>query len=333
MRPGNHRNDAISIFQKLLREQPLTWLTGGGVLACRHEDVAWALTSPDVRRPTEWSVERKPEGPFREFGRHNMVGLNPPDHTRFRQSTMRAFSAKRTEALTGLIEETCDRLIDRLRDRQSGDFIADFALGLPVAIICHMLGIPLADHELFENGSHAMLAGLEITATPEDLARAGKAAGALFDYLSDVATDRERALGEDLLSLLIENQKADKLSRKEVIWASTSLLLAHAFHRRCQPGSPALRDAGHPGHRSGQRRGAPELRRRKAPLRRPPPGPSGRDHRLSAADRSPHQQRAQRRAESAHGHHVQGLSPDPHALFMALRTRYRRPSQSSGKGL
>ena len=92
------RYDAQGLFARLLREQPVTPLADGGVLLCRHADVSWALNSHEVRRPTEWSVNRKPEGPFRDFGRHNMIGMNPPDHTRFRQAIMPAFSRKRTSA-------------------------------------------------------------------------------------------------------------------------------------------------------------------------------------------------------------------------------------------
>ena len=109
------RNNAIPIITRLLVEQPVVPLDGGRFLICRHEDVGWALTDHDaVRRPTEWSNARKPPGPFREFGENNMIGMNPPDHTRFRKSIMRAFAPKRVEALRSLIETTSDALIDEM---------------------------------------------------------------------------------------------------------------------------------------------------------------------------------------------------------------------------
>jgi cytochrome P450 len=220
------RYGALTTFETLLREQPVTRLANGGVLLCRHEDVDWALTSHDVRRPTEWSVGRKPPGPFREFGRNNMISMNPPDHTRFRQAIMPAFSRKRTDALAGFIERTCEELIDRMRERESGDFIADFAMPLPVAVICHLLGIPTEEEDLLREGSAVMLAGLEIVATPEEFERASRGAAALFDYLHSVVAERERNPGEDLLSLLVRNEREHKLSRDEVIWAAITLLIA-----------------------------------------------------------------------------------------------------------
>jgi cytochrome P450 len=220
------RFEALSTFDRLLREQPVTPLANGGVLLCRHDDVAWALSSHDVRRPTEWSVGRKPPGPFREFGRNNMISMNPPDHTRFRQAIMPAFSRKRTEALEGFVEETCDALIDAMRERGTNDFIDDFAMPLPVTVICHMLGIPTEEVDLLREGSGYMLAGLEITATPEEYERASRGATALFDYLGSVVRMREANPGDDLLSLLIRNERDHKLSREEVVWATITLLIA-----------------------------------------------------------------------------------------------------------
>jgi cytochrome P450 len=220
------RYDAMPLFQRLLREQPLTRLATGGVLLCRREDVEWALTSHDVRRPTQWSVNRKPEGPFREFGRNNMISMNPPDHTRFRQAIMPAFSRKRTEEMTAFVEQTCDALLDAMADKRECDFIADFAMPLPVTVICRLLGVPTTDEKLFRDGSAAMLAGLEITATKEEFERASAGARALFDFLHDVARARTRQPGDDLLSLLIENERTGRLTRDEVVWATITLLIA-----------------------------------------------------------------------------------------------------------
>ncbi|MEQ9003761.1 MAG: cytochrome P450 [Pseudomonadales bacterium] len=221
------RQNAIAIYQRLLREQPVARLADGRYLLCRHEDVRWALRDHDrVLRPTQWSSARKPPGPFREFGRNNMISMNPPDHTRFRKAIMRAFAPKQVEALGGFVRSQCDALIDVMATRQRGDFIDDFAYPLPVAVICAMLGIPGDNHELLRAGSAAMLAGLELSATPDELARAGDSAQALFDYLRELVDARADDLGDDLLSLLIRHQREDQLSRDEVVWAAITLLLA-----------------------------------------------------------------------------------------------------------
>ncbi len=221
------RHNAMPIFQRLLREQPVARLPDGRYLICSHQDVSTALSDHDnYRRPTEWSNARKPEGPFREFGLNNMIGMNPPDHTRFRKAIMRAFAPQRVAALEALIADVTDELIDGMQETGRGDFIEDFALPLPITVICAMLDIPVEDRGLFSSGTAAMLAGLEISTNREELERASAAAGELYTYLHDIARKRERSLGDDLISLLIQHEKADNLSRDEVVWAAITLLIA-----------------------------------------------------------------------------------------------------------
>lgn len=221
------RNNAIAIYQRLLREQPVAALSGGRFLLCRHDDVRWALRDYEqVLRPTAWSSARKPPGPFREFGLNNMISMNPPDHTRFRKAIMRAFAPKQIAALTTFIESRCDALLDDMAARESGDFIDDFAYPLPVAVICEMLGIPDGNHDILRSGSAAMLAGLELSASADELEQAAAAAQTLYDYLHELVTERAERLGDDLLSLLLRHQQEDQLSREEVVWAAITLLLA-----------------------------------------------------------------------------------------------------------
>ncbi|MEQ8858947.1 MAG: cytochrome P450 [Pseudomonadales bacterium] len=228
------RRNAVAIYRRLLRERPVMPLADGRFLLCRHEDVRWALRDHDsVQRPVAWVTERKPPGPFREFGRSNMIAMNPPDHTRFRKAIMRAFAPAQVAALEQFIESTVDTLIDEMSTRRSGDFIDDFAYPLPVAVICRMLGIPRSESQLLREGSAAMLAGLELSASAEELARAADGAQRLFDYLREQVDVRAgdlgvRAgdLGDDLLSLLIRHQREDQLTADEVVWAAITLLLA-----------------------------------------------------------------------------------------------------------
>jgi cytochrome P450 len=221
------RRNAVAIYHRLLREQPVVPLADGRFLLCRYEDVRWALRDHErVLRPVAWVSERKPPGPFRDFGRSNMIAMNPPDHTRFRRAIMRAFAPAQVAALREFIEHTCDELIDAMAGRTRGDFIDDFAYPLPVRVICRMLGIPRSEAVLLRDGSAAMLAGLELSASPEELAQAAEAAQRLFDYLRRQVDERHGDLGDDLLSLLIRHQQEDQLSADEVVWAAITLLLA-----------------------------------------------------------------------------------------------------------
>ena len=220
------RHHAIEIYQQLLREQPVCRLDNGRYLLCRHADVLRALTDlKSYRRPYEWSVATKSEGPFREFTRNNMIAMNPPDNTRFRRAMARTFAPRRIEQMIPGMRLTCDALIDEMAKSDTCDFIEAFALPLPVAIICQMLGIPASDQHLFAHSSATMLAGMELAATPEERLAADEATMTLYRYLEDVVASRT-SKGDDLLSTLIEAAEGASISPAEVVWGAITLLIA-----------------------------------------------------------------------------------------------------------
>lgn len=221
------RTNAIAMFRLLQEQDPVHQNADGTWLWCRYKDVHWALTDHDrFERPTDWSRDRKPEGPFRDFGRSNMVAMNPPEHTRFRKSVSRAFSARQIKSMEGKIGLLVDGLLDDLRDRSQMDVITDFAFHLPVIVICEMLGIPPEDRTFFKKNTTAMLQGLEVMADDETMARAAQASADLHDYLSAVAREREREPQNDLISLLIQYEQEDNMTRDEVLYSAITLLIA-----------------------------------------------------------------------------------------------------------
>jgi cytochrome P450 len=221
------RTRSAEYYSRLLREQPVAKTELDQWLFCRHADVHRILTDHEhFQRPSDWSVQRKPEGPLREFGVNNIVGMNPPRHTRFRQSAARGFSARVIRSMAPAIERLVDQLLHDMAEKEGGDFITEFAFPLPIYVICEMLGISHEDHDMFGEATADMLASLEMSATPEIFERGTAAAKLLFDYCKDVAAQREKNLGEDLISILINKEKEDKMARDEVIWSAVTMLIA-----------------------------------------------------------------------------------------------------------
>ncbi len=221
------RTHAADYFARLLKEKPVVRTELDQWLFCRYDDVKRILTDHEhFQRPSDWSVSRKPPGPLREFGINNMVGMNPPKHTRFRQSSAPGFTARVVKAMEPAVERMVDKLLDAMAEKPGGDFIRDFAFPLPVYVICEMLGIPHDDHDLFGRCTADMLASLEMAATPEVFQRGAAAAKILFDYCQVVAAHKERNPGDDLISILISKEREDKMTRNEVIWSAVTMLIA-----------------------------------------------------------------------------------------------------------
>lgn len=221
------RCNCAAYYIRLRAEKPVAETDQGQWLICRHDDVRQVLTDHRrFERPSDLSIERKPEGPLRDFARNNMVGMNPPKHTRFRQSAARAFTPKTIRAMEPAIEGLVDKLLADMAKKDGGDFIREFAFPLPIYVICELLGISHEDHDMFGECTAAMLASLELSATPETLDKGTEAAKILFDYCRKVAVRREKNPGQDLISLLLEKEREDKMERDELIWVAVTMLIA-----------------------------------------------------------------------------------------------------------
>ena len=81
-------------------------------------------------------------GEFLEASKHNMLLSDPPDHTRLRRLVSRSFTPRQVERLRPAIHALVDGLLDTLAERGDVDFMAEFALPLPMDVIGELVGVP-----------------------------------------------------------------------------------------------------------------------------------------------------------------------------------------------
>jgi pimeloyl-[acyl-carrier protein] synthase len=75
---------------------------------------------------------------------HWLFFVNPPDHTRLRQTVARPFSAAAINELTSAIQGFTEETIHRARNTGRMDLVRELARPLPAFIAASLLGIPLA---------------------------------------------------------------------------------------------------------------------------------------------------------------------------------------------
>lgn len=80
----------------------------------------------------------------------HMLNLDPPDHTRLRKLVGKAFTAHRVAQLRPRIEQITTGLLDALTDRDEVDLLREFAVPLPITVICELLGVPPTEREDFQ---------------------------------------------------------------------------------------------------------------------------------------------------------------------------------------
>ncbi|MER7462459.1 cytochrome P450 [Streptomyces sp. NPDC097981] len=192
------------------------WLVVG------YEEARAALTdtrlSNDIRHSSGW----KDDG-GNSIGL-NMVQTDPPQHTRLRKLVAKDFTARRIEALRPRVQQITDELLDAMIPSGRADLVDAFALPLPLAVICELLGVPATDRKTFHDW---YLASTDFS----EPAAAMAAAQAMTGYLAQLLDAKRREPGDDLLSALAgsvndADEETDRLSTEEMLGMAFLLLVA-----------------------------------------------------------------------------------------------------------
>jgi cytochrome P450 len=150
----------------------------------------------------------------------NLLGFDPPEHTRLRRMLTPEFTVRRMRRLEPRIVEIVDDHLDAMEEAgPPADLVADFALPIPSLVICELLGVPYADRASFQARTGRLLD----LSLPQDerleLAREGR------DYMADLVARTQAAPGDDMLGMLVRDHGAD-LTTDELIGMAELLLVA-----------------------------------------------------------------------------------------------------------
>jgi cytochrome P450 len=184
------------------------------------------IKSSAAQREIAQGVEVRPVGP------PGFLFLDPPDHTRLRKLVSKAFVPKVVKALEPDITALVDALLDKVEEQGSFDVIADLAYPLPVAVICRLLGVPIADEPQFSRASALLAAALDpvISFTgqaPDSFDEMLQAGLWLREYFRELIARRRSDPGDDLMSGLIHvEESGDQLTEEEIVATCNLLLVA-----------------------------------------------------------------------------------------------------------
>ncbi|MEM7346930.1 MAG: cytochrome P450, partial [Chloroflexota bacterium] len=153
--------------------------------------------------------------PARQAINQNMLFSDPPHHTRLRTLINQAFTSRRIDQMAPNIQIIADTLLDQATKQTEMDIIADYALPLPVIVICDMLGIPSEDRDLVSGWSQAIISPGRHNLGYGARRRTMKA---FLGYLRQIFTQRRQQPKDDLITALIQAEPTtgDKLSEEEL---------------------------------------------------------------------------------------------------------------------
>ncbi|MEX3931688.1 cytochrome P450 [Paraburkholderia phymatum] len=159
-----------------------------------------------------------------------LLMMNPPVHTRLRTLLMKAFNARQIETLRRIVEETTDSLIDAMQGKREVDLVREFALPLPLQIVCRLLDVPVDEGQRLGDAAGLLVSTFDLAPLSADaLARANQAALDLEQYFGAVVAQRRATPGGDIVSSLIQAEEGgERLSEEEIV--SNAILLFVAGH-------------------------------------------------------------------------------------------------------
>ena len=229
--PREHRANPYPLYDWIRENDPLHRAPDGNWVLVRYADASFALRDPRFSNNPAWlgaeALEQTGASPIRQVGSRLMMFLDPPDHTRLRSLVSQAFTPKVVQALAPRIQALVDELLDAVVDRGEIDVLGDLAYPLPTIVICELLGVPVADRELFKDWSADASRLLDGYLEPETQTQGLAAAMHLASYFTELIEARRADPGDDLLTALITAEEAgDRLTHEELLTTSTLLLLA-----------------------------------------------------------------------------------------------------------
>ncbi|MGW6573358.1 cytochrome P450 [Streptomyces sp. NPDC054945] len=192
-------------------------------LVARHDDVRAVLTdrrfSADATRPG-YPIINEELRALAAASRSSAESVEESEHLRRRRMLTSDFKAKRIEALRPEIQTMVDEVLDAvMADGGPTDLMARFALPVPSAVICLVLGVPYEEHKFFEERGRVLL---DYEAGPEAMATARQE---LMEYMLGLARAKQEQPDDGLLSRLLER---GELTVEEV--AGTGLILLLGGH-------------------------------------------------------------------------------------------------------
>ena len=182
----------------------------------RHDDISQVLRDGDTFSSAH--IIGLIMGPI--MGEHIMLGMDDPEHKRYRAIVSTAFRQKvLAQWEQELVVDVANELIDVFADRGSADLVREFNFPFPTKVISGILGLPREDYRQFQRWTTAILSFFT------KLDEAIVASQEVKEYMAVILAERRREPREDLISELAQAEMDGERLSDEEIFSFLRLLL------------------------------------------------------------------------------------------------------------
>lgn len=190
-------------------------------LAVRFADARFVLGDRRFSRAAASEHDAPRQSPLQRTG--GILSMDPPEHSRLRKLVTTAFTVRRVEQLRPRVAELANGLLDdMIAAGPPADLVEDYALPIPVAVICEMLGVPVEDRARFRAWSDASLSTTSLTEQEQANSREE-----LRDYMRGLIAKRRAKPEDDLMTALVQaRDEEDRLTELELVDMCVGILVA-----------------------------------------------------------------------------------------------------------
>jgi cytochrome P450 len=225
------------LFARMRGECPVHWTAG--ITEFPEEAGFWSVTTAeDVHAVSrDWQTYSSELGgivlaniglPI-ELSRAMFIGMDPPKHDRIKALFQAGFTPKRIAAHEDAIRAIVVEALERVRDRETCDLVADVAQPVVARVIGSFMGIPPEDDEAWARLMNMMLAAGDPDLNPHESVVAGVQAGVaeIFERCGKLIAERRETPTDDLTSVLVHAEvDGQKLEEHEIVMGFFLLVAA-----------------------------------------------------------------------------------------------------------
>ncbi|MCV7066036.1 cytochrome P450 [Mycolicibacterium farcinogenes] len=230
------RGIPVDEFAQLRKTAPVWWNEqgesifndGGYWVITRHEDIKTISRDGGAVWSTnaKGAVMRLPEGVTSEqldLTKALLINHDAPEHTRLRKLVSRLFTPRSVATLEEKLAVAARDIVAAAAEKDSGNFVDDIAMSLPLLAIADLIGVPEEDREKLFHWTNAIMN----TDDPDFDSDPTMANAELMGYAYNMAEQRRKCPADDIVTRLVQAD-VDGDSLGEVEFAFFVILLAVA---------------------------------------------------------------------------------------------------------
>jgi cytochrome P450 len=231
--------DPYPIYARLRDEAPVMWSDNWQAwVVSRYDDVAVSLKDKEFLSNENRQAllfnglpekERDELATLRHyFAQKDVIGSDPPDHTRMRALVQKAFTPKVVASLEPRVRALARDMVGEAVKSSTFDFIHAVAHPLPVILIAEILGAPPEDRHYFKRWASDIL-GFQGTGQTQfgPAMVSQKSLMEMFAYMDRLIDQRRVDPRDDIITTLaLAEEGGQRFTRAELLATCNTLLTA-----------------------------------------------------------------------------------------------------------